>query len=329
MNSATVDHERPARGGGQGRKPVYRPPRQLGGAGRARSAVRRAKGRQAITFLLPALILLGTFQFWPIFRTAWLSFTDASGFGAVNWVGLENYLRIFTDGDIRRALVNTVIYAGLFTPAVIVLALLGALLLNRDDLPFRSTARTVFFMPFVMSLAVAALAWQFLLDPNVGLLNYGLSWLGINLGDLLESPTWAMPTVVFVAVWKMAGFYLVIFLAGLQGIPRHLYEAAMVDGAGPIRRFWSVTLPGLINTLAFVMVFAVIAALQVFDQIYIMTSGGPYRSTETIVMSIYNEGFGNLRLGFASALAMVLMVATLIFSAIQYRWFGRREGDTE
>ncbi|TYB71323.1 sugar ABC transporter permease [Nonomuraea sp. PA05] len=305
---------------------AYRAPRRLGGDGPPRGGAAGGKGVRAASFLAPALALLAVFQFWPIVSTLLVSFTDSSGFNEASWVGLGNYAEIVTDPDVRRSFLNTGIYTLLFTPSVVVVALLGALLLNRR-MPVRGLARTVFFMPFVMSFAVAALAWQFLLDPNVGLVSYWLSNAGVHLGDLLESPAWAMPTVVFVAVWKMSGFYLIIFLAGLQGIPRHLYEAAMVDGAGVWRRFTSVTLPGLMNSLEFVMIFALIAALQAFDQIYILTKGGPYRSTETVVMTLFTEGFGNLERGLASALAMTLMVITLIFSAIQYRWFGRREGD--
>ncbi|WP_306316749.1 MULTISPECIES: carbohydrate ABC transporter permease [unclassified Streptomyces] len=307
-------------------KPPYRAPRPLGGRVRARPSPRGRQGAHAAAFLAPGLTVLAVFVFWPILQAFRLSFTDATGFTSGHWVGLDNYLRIFQDPDVGRAFLNTGLYAVLFTPAVVCVALLGALLLNQR-LPLRTVSRTLFFLPFVMSFAVAALAWQYLLDPNVGLVNYWLRQVGLDLGNPLQSPTWAMPVVVFVAVWKMAGFYMVVFLAGLQDIPRHLYEAAAVDGAGPLRRFTTVTLPGLTDKLAFVLIFAVIAAFQAFDQIYIMTSGGPYRSTETLVMSIFTEGFANLKLGFASALAIVLMLVTFALSAVQYRWFGRREGE--
>jgi multiple sugar transport system permease protein len=144
---------------------------------------------------------------------------------------------------------------------------------------------------------------------------------------VLQDPVLAMPAVVLVAIWKNFGFYMVIFIAGLQEIPESLYEAAKIDGAGAWRRFASVTLPQLSNTLAFVVVFAMIAALQAFDQIYVMTGGGPYRSTQTVVMEIYQEGFKKLDLGLATALSYVLLAATLILSLIQFRFFGRREKD--
>jgi multiple sugar transport system permease protein len=159
------------------------------------------------------------------------------------------------------------------------------------------------------------------------LLNYWLRTMGIRLGNVLEDPALAMPTVVLIAVWKNFAFYMVIFMAGMQEIPGTLYEAAKIDGAGAWRRFINITLPQLSNTLAFVVIFAMIAALQAFDQIYVLTGGGPYRSTQTVVMEIYQTGFKELNLGLASALSYVLLAATLILSLVQFRFFGRREKD--
>jgi len=256
-----------------------------------------------------------------------LSFTDASGFGAENWVGLDNYIRVFTDPDILEAVVNTLWYTVLFTPTAVIGALLLALALNSPRLPLRGAFRTALFIPFVVSLAVAAFAWSYLLDPRLGLLNYWLQGFGIQLGDVLEDPVLAMPAVALVAVWKNFGFYMVIFLAGLQDIPASLYEAARVDGAGPFRRLTNITLPLLSNTLAFVLIFALIASFQAFDQIYVMTGGGPYGRTQTVVMEIYESGFRKLELGFASALSYVLLLGTLLLSLAQFLFFSRREGD--
>lgn len=289
--------------------------------------MRQRRGVRAAPFLLPALLLLGMFQFWPMFEAFRLSWTDASGFGAEAYVGFNNYVEAVRNPNVAASLVNTGKYAVMFTPAVIGLGLGAALLVNREDLPFRGLVRTILFLPFVVSLVVGALAWQFLVDPHVGLLSYWMSQLGRPLGDPLNSVTWAMPMVVLVGVWKMLGFYMVIFLAGLQGIPRNLYEAAQVDGATAWQKFRHVTLPGLAPAFGFVMVFALIASLQVFDQVFIMTAGGPYRSTETLVMAIYREGFSNLRIGLASTLSMILFIVTFLFSVGQYFYFGRREQD--
>jgi multiple sugar transport system permease protein len=309
----------------RGRRP-YRPPGQLGG----RKALNGTFKRRAIIvgFLAPAVIILAAFVGWPMISALQLSFTDASGFGTPSFIGLENYIRVFTDPNIVRAMGNTVAYAAMFTPVAIIVALTLALTVNSPRLPFRGFFRSTLFLPFIVSLAVAAFAWSYLLDPQIGLLNYWLQGVGIRIGNVLQDPVLAMPTVVLVAVWKNFGFYMVIFLAGLQEVPKSLYEAAQLDGAGWWKRFTNVTYPMLSNTMVFVVVVALIAALQAFDQIYILTSGGPYRSTETIVMQIYQSGFKDLDLGFASALSYVLLIATLLLSLIQFLFFGRRGKDT-
>ena len=304
---------------------AYRPPAPLGGRRGAR--VERRRPLTALGFLAPARVILGLFVAWPMLSALRLSFTDASGFGAEEWVGLDNYVRVFTDSDIRDAMLNTLWYTVLFTPTAVLIALALALVLNSPALPFRGFFRTALFLPFIVSLAVAAFAWSYLLDPRLGLLNHWLQGAGVQLGDVLEDPVLAMPAVALVAVWKNFGFYMVIFLAGLQDIPASLYEAARVDGAGAWLRFTNVTLPLLSNTFAFVLIFALIAALQAFDQIYVMTGGGPYGSTQTIVMEIYRSGFRRLELGFASALSYVLLIATLLLSIVQFVFFGRREKD--
>ncbi|WP_309713452.1 sugar ABC transporter permease [Pseudolysinimonas sp.] len=306
----------------------YRPPAPLGGRPGSRAALRR-RNLTALAFLAPALVILGAFVAWPMLSALRLSFTDASGFGQEEFVGIDNYVTAFTDVDVRDAMLNTLWYTVLFTPVAVVVALLLALALNHPRLPFRSFFRTALFLPFVASLAVAALAWSYLIDPQVGLLNHWLSGAGIRLGNVLEDPVLAMPAVALVAVWKNFGFYLVIFLAGLQDIPGSLYEAARVDGAGPWARFTNITLPLLSNTLAFVLIFAMIAALQAFDQIYVMTGGGPYGHTQTIVMEIYQSGFRRLEVGFASALSYVLLAVTLLLSIVQFVFFGRREKDAQ
>ncbi|MDF2558717.1 carbohydrate ABC transporter permease [Microbacterium sp. AGC62] len=302
-----------------------RPPAQLGGRGPIGGAAKRRL--TILAFLVPALTILALFVFWPMLSALRLSFTDASGFGLEEYVGFANYVEVFTDPEMLQAMSNTVLYTVLFTPVAVVLALLLALALNSPNLPLRGMFRTWLFLPFIVSLAVAAFAWQYLLDPQVGLLNYWLQAFGIRIGNVLQDPVLAMPTVVLVAVWKNFAFYMIVFLAGLQEIPKSLYEAANMDGAGPIARFRNVTLPLLGNTTGFVLIIATIAALQAFDQIYVLTGGGPYRSTQTIVMQIYQSGFRDLELGFASAVSYVLLIATLVLSLVQFALSGRRAKD--
>lgn len=305
-------------------KKPYRAPAPLGG----RPVAARQQARIAALFMAPALLILLAFVAWPMISALRLSFTDASGFGVPSWVGLDNYVQVFTDPKIRTTLGNTALYTALFTPTALLVALGLAVLLTNRALLGRDVFRTALFVPFIVSLAVAAFAWSYLLDPQIGLLTYWLRALGIHVGNVLQDPTWAMPTVVLVAIWKSLGFYMVIFIAGLQQIPASLYEAAKLDGAGAWRRFVHVTVPQLSSTLTFVVIFAMIAALQAFDQIYVMTGGGPYRTTQTVVMEIYEEGFKKLDLGLAAALSYVLLLATLVLSLIQFRFFGKREKDT-
>lgn len=295
-------------------------------------ANRRQEVRRSIRaggFLGPALLVIGAFVFIPAGLAFWTSLTNASGFGDPKFVGLDNYIRAFTSTNVLRAIGNTLLYALMYGPAVIVVGLAAALLLNRKDIPFRGFFRTAIFMPFVISMAVASFVWNYLLDPNLGLLPYWLSMLGIQVGDVFSSPTWALPAVTAVAVWKGFGYFMVIFLAGLQGIPAHLYEAAKLDGAGPWRRFLAVTLPGLRSTMTFVIIFAIIGAFQAFDQIYIMTQGGPDRMTETIVYRIYTDGFRDFKLGFASALSYILLTMTLVLGLIQLRINAKQEQELE
>lgn len=307
---------------------AYRAPAPLGGrgGGHPRGAARRT--RTGLAFLAPALVVLGVFVFWPMVSALQLSFTDASGFGQADWVGLENYARILSDEGIRDAVVNTALYTLIFTPTAVIVALALALALTSSRLPLRGLFRTSLFLPFIISLAVAALAWSYLIDPQVGLLHHWLRGIGVDLGNVLQDPTLALPAVALVAVWKNFGFYMVIFMAGLQEIPGSLYEAAKMDGAGALSRFRHITVPMLSSTTAFVMIFAMIAALQAFDQIYVMTGGGPYGNTQTIVMEIYESGFRRLELGFASALSYVLLLATLVLSIVQLVFFGRREQES-
>jgi len=312
----------------------YRPPTPLGGRsatgpGRARRKPieRRRRVLRALVFLAPALVILAVFTVAPMLSALRLSFTDSNGFGIENWVGIANYERIFSDPSILNSMLNTLLYAVMFTPVAVIVALALAVALNNPGLRLRGLFRSALFLPFIVSLAVAAFAWSYLLNPQIGLLSYWLDLIGIHLGNPIENPVLAMPTVVLIAVWKNFGFYMVIFLAGLQDVPPSLYEAAKMDGAGPWRRMTNVTIPMLSNTFGFVLIFALIAALQAFDQIYILTSGGPYGATQTVVYEIYEQGFQQLHLGFASALSYVLLAATLILSLGQFFFFGRRESE--
>jgi multiple sugar transport system permease protein len=284
--------------------------------------------KQAVTawlFLAPALVVLAAFTLYPMLQAAYLSLTNYNLIRAAEWVGLDNYVELFRDPSFWNAFGNTILYAVVVTPVTVVLALALAVFLNRQ-FAGRGFVRTAIFLPFIVSLGIIAIAWTFLLDPNIGLISYWLSQVGIVAEQgLLSDPQTAMIAVMFVGVWKNVGFYMVMYLAGLQSIPEELHEAARLDGANAWQRFRRVTLPLLSNQTMLVSVMALIATLQAFDQIYVMTHGGPFFKTETLVMLIYREGFKELRFGYGASISMVLLVFVFLLSMLQYGYFRRKQ----
>jgi len=252
----------------------------------------------------------------PIVTSAYWSFTDFSGLGSPTWVGLRNYTDLFADPRFIRALVNTVIFVGLGMSIGPTLGLLSALLLNRE-VRFRSFFRTAYFLPVMTSLVVVATIWKILLNER-GILNSFLGVVGVPAHAWLAQTNTALPAVTITSIWQGFGFETVVFLAALQAIPRDLYDAAHVDGAGAWSTFRHVTLPGLRSTILFVYIYGIIGSFQVFDQVFVMTQGGPIQSTTTVVFRLYQE-FYNLNLGKASAIAYVLVLILAAISFVQLR----------
>ncbi|BDR55256.1 sugar ABC transporter permease [Bombiscardovia apis] len=274
--------------------------------------------RIGLAFVAPALIVLTIFVFYPTVKTFITSLTTDRINRSGRFVGFENYTKLFTNADFWIDFRNTVIYAVVYAPLVVIVALAFALLLNRKDIKGVGFFRTCLFMPFIISLTVASIAWSFLLSPSLGLIPYWANqYFGIEHLDLLGTKSTALATIILITVWKNFGYFMVIFLAGLQGISAELYEAASLDGANAWQRFLHITLPGLRPTFNYVVIFGLIGSFQVFDQVFILTSGGPDRSTETIVYRIYTEAFGNGKLGYASALSYILLIMTLILGIVQ------------
>lgn len=293
-------------------------PRRRGNVGRAR------RERTAWLFMTPSIVIIAAFMLWPLVQSAYLSFTEYNRIQAARWVGWRNYVELVQDEQVWNALGNTAVYAVVVTPVTVVLALLFAIFLNRQMVG-RSFVRTAIFLPFIVSMAIISFAWTFLLDANIGLVTYWLSQVGIVTEQgWLTDPQLAMPAVMVVGVWKSVGFYMVMYLAGLQSIPTELYEAATVDGAGAWNRLRHITWPLLANQTMLVTIMAAIATIQVFDQIYVMTRGGPFFSTETLVMLIYRVGFQDLQLGYGAAVSWVLMILVFVLSMLQYGYFRRR-----
>ncbi|MGQ0561774.1 MAG: carbohydrate ABC transporter permease [Gemmatimonadota bacterium] len=278
----------------------------------------------AYVFLAPALLLIGVFFALPVLAAFALSFTDfdiyAIGrFENIRLVGLRNYARLLETPLFWKALGNTLYFALVGGPLTIAVSLAAALLVNAPLVRFKALFRTIYFVPFVTTLVAVAIVWRYLYHARYGLLNYGLGWFGIGPIDWLGNPRWAMPAIILMTVWKSFGYNMLIFIAGLQSIPEELYEAARIDGARALGRFRHVTLPQLGPTLLFVSVITMIGFLQLFVEPYVMTAGGPLRSTTSVVLLMYEEGFRWWRMGYAAAIAFVLFLVILLFTAVQFR----------
>jgi multiple sugar transport system permease protein len=271
-------------------------------------------------FLAPSLVILAVFVFWPIVYSFDLSLHRWKfSAEAQAWVGMANYQRMWRDARFWNALRNTVYYTAFVVPLGIVIPLALALALNRA-LPLRALLRSAFFLPVIASFAIMALAWRFMLDPDVGLLAYWLSFLGFPHVSPLRDPDLAMPAVIVASLWKNLGFNMVIYLAGLQAIAPVLYEAARIDGAGRWARFANVTWPGLKTTNVFVLVISVIGAFQVFDPSFVMTpGGGPLFSTDTLVTYIYHVGITNVNLSYAASIGIFLFAVVFVLTLLQLR----------
>jgi len=288
------------------------------------SPLERGQARAAARFLAAPLSLIGLFFFLPVLTGFLLSLTDfdlyaIGSLDTVRFVGLGNYRDLLTSPLFWTSLRNTLYFVLVGGPLSVGLSLAAAVLLNSPRLRLRSFFRTVYFAPVVTTLVAVAIVWRYLYHPRYGLLNHALGWIGIGPIDWLGDPHWAMPAIILLAIWKNFGYNMLIFLAGLQTIPEELYEAASIDGAGPWRRFLHITLPSLGPVFLFVAVTTMIGYFQVFAEPYVMTQGGPLRSTTTLVLLMYEEGFRWWRMGLGSAIAFVLFLITLTGTLIQLR----------
>jgi ABC-type sugar transport system permease subunit len=249
------------------------------------------------------------------------SFTDYNGLQAIHFIGLKNYVDLFKDSIFQHALVNTALFVLLGMSIGPSLGLLTASLLNKAR-KMQGFFRTSFFMPVMTSLVVVSTIWIMLYNRS-GIFNVVLKSIGITPVSWLSDPHWALISVIIASVWQGFGFETVVFLAALQGIPRELYEAAVIDGAGPAALLWYVTIPSLRPVILFVYIYGIIGSFQVYDQIYVMTQGGPVYSTTSLVYYLMGK-FQNMQLGYASAVAYVLFVILIFFSFVQYRFFSDR-----
>lgn len=277
----------------------------------------------AFLMLLPAIVGLSLFLLLPAVSAAVLGFTNyILGPIDTHFVGLHNFIRMFADSTFVSSMLNTLYFAALVVPLQTLFALGLALLINRR-MAGVNIFRAVYFFPTIMALVVISVVWSLLLNQG-GVINGILGKVGIGPIPFLTSTNWAMPSIVIASVWQGAGLQMVIFLSGLQAIPKRLYEAAEIDGANPWQQFRYVTIPQLRPTILVAVVITTILSFRLFTQPFIMTRGGPHGSTRTIIMYIYNKGIGDFNLGYSSAMSFFLFLVVFAISLIQRKFLSQK-----
>ena len=270
-------------------------------------------------FVAPTMIGLIILNFVPIVQTVWQSFCKTGAFGQGNeFIGLKNYIDLFSDGQVWQSLLNTVIYTLIEVPFSIAIALLLAVLLNRK-IRLRSVYRTIFFLPMVAAPAAVAMVWRWLYNSDFGLLNHLLESVGLSRVNWISNPDISIVSVAIVGIWSVIGYNMVLFLGGLQEVPRDYYEAASIDGATGIKQFFHITLPLISPTLFFVVVTRVIAALQVFDVIYMMIdrTNPALPKTQSLIGLFYTYSFEQNNKGYGSAIIVLLLIIIMVITALQ------------
>ena len=287
-------------------------------------APRRRDGLVAFGFLSPTLLVFGVFVLFPILFSFYLSFTQWNLFGGeAAFVGLDNYARMADDPEFWQTFANTGVYTVGTVPLNMALALAAAFFLHQQVIGKRFL-RAAFFSPVVISAVAAAVVWRWVFDPNLGLANVALEALGLTAVNWTNSPAAAMTALIIVGVWKSFGVNMILFSAGLAGIPPHYYEAARIDGAGGWQRFWHITLPLLAPTTLFVLVLSMIGSFQVFDIVFVLTNGGPLGATKVLVYYLYEHAFKFFDMGYASAVAYALFAVLFVLTLVQIRAFRDR-----
>lgn len=294
--------------------------------------MQRRRTLWAYVFLSPAILLFGLTVIYPMLRSLQFSFYKwPLGNAPKTFVGFDNYERLITNDDaFHQSVTNTLFFTVATVMPTVLIALLLALILNSSQLRARGFFRTIYFVPVVTSLVAVSYVWRWLLEPSFGLVNTALGWIGIDGPGWLSDPDWAMEGVVGMTVWRDTGYYMVIFLAGLQTIPRELNEAAALDGASTWQRFRLVTMPLLNPSIVLASVIGVIYGLQLFTQVYVMTgspsklAGGPLGSTTSVVLFIVQSAFRPLEMGYPSAAAMLLFVMIMIVTLVQLKVIQRK-----
>ena len=284
------------------------------------SSGRRSHPLTPYLFLIPACVVLGSFVIYPALKAIYLSFTNFNMIREADFVGLANYINLWRDPFFWAALKNTILYMIVVVPVLVIAPIFLAALVNKH-IPGIAVIRAAIYLPVITSLVISGLIWKWVYEEQ-GILNYVLLATGVtdNPVAFLTDPANALLSVMAVTIWSGMGYYMVIYLAGLQAIPRHLYEVAEVEGVSAWQQMLYITIPLLRPSIAVVTVMSSIAAMKVFEEVYVMTQGGPMDSTKTLVYYIYESAFTEFEMGYASAIGVVLFLLTLVFSLINLRF---------
>lgn len=292
-----------------------------------RSSLEKRRERAGLYFVLPSMIIFTVFVFIPLAIAFLMSFFKFDMmFNNIQFQQFGNYSKLLGDKKFWNALYNTVYYTLFTVPLQIGLSLLAAVAVKRKGW-LNGFFKSIYFIPAICSMTIVSILWSFLVNPDIGMFCYWAKLLGFNPVNVLNSPTLAMPTVILVSVWKNFGFNMVILLAGLNGIDESYYEAANMDGASGFQKFKKITVPMLMPTLSFTVVNSIIGSFQVFDQVYIMTKGGPLFKTQTLVQLIYSTAFDSFNMGYASTIAVALFFITFVISVFTFQKMTKGEED--
>jgi lactose/L-arabinose transport system permease protein len=275
--------------------------------------------RWPYAFIAPWYLLYGVFMLFPVAYSFWLSFQDWRGTRGTSFIGLANYQRLAEDDIFQQSLINTVIIGILYVPLMLTVALIVATILNSALVHMRTFFRAAVFAPYITSTVIMALVFALIYDEHTGVLNFVLGLIGIPAINWTGSTNWSKVSVAGLLLWHWTGYNMVLMLAGLQTISQELYEAAAIDGASVVQRFINITLPLMRPVILFTAVLSTIGTFKIFNEPYILTGGGPLNSSTTVLLYLYNQAFQGFKLGYASALAYVVVAIVFVLSLIQFR----------
>jgi multiple sugar transport system permease protein len=292
---------------------------------RRSKSLRYSQGKLAAIFLLPYMLIFIVFRLGPSIAGVFISFCKWDLAGSLSFVWLDNFIRLATDRYFHISLLNTLYFFLLTLPPLVILSLLLAILLNQK-MRFKSVGRVISIVPYVLIPAVVGIIWNWMYDNNFGILNFYIKKIGGDQVQWLTSDTMALISVAIVVVWSFIGYNMILFLAGLQGIPRELYEASTIDGSSRVQTFFNITLPMLAPISSMVLTLTLINTVQLFDQIFVMTNGGPGTRTLTMVQYLYTSAFQNFEMGYGSAIEVVVLIILVILIKLQNTFMKVDEG---